>query len=63
MSMTNQIESIGDSSQIDLAIIHKLHNEFQSGDHGYIDSFLLIQNEKIIFEKYYQVNYEETDKK
>ena len=59
MSMTNQIEIIGDSSQIDLAIIDKLHNEFQSGDHGYIDSFLLIQNEKIIFEKYYQVNYQE----
>ena len=59
MSMTNLIETIGDSSQIDLAIIDKLHNEFQSGDHGYIDSFLLIQNEKIIFEKFYQVIYQD----
>ena len=59
MSMVNQSESIENKNQIDLSIIHKLHNEFESGNHGYIDSFLLIQNEKIIFEEYYQVNYEE----
>ena len=38
---------------VNSSILKKLSEEFKSGKHGYIDAFLLIRNEKIIFEQYY----------
>ena len=38
-------------------ILKKLSEEFKSGNHGYVDAFLLIKNEKIIFEQYYENDY------
>ena len=56
--MTDQADSIMDYKQLDLALLEKLHDEFKSMDHGYVDSFMLIQDGEIIFEKYYEVDYE-----
>ncbi len=58
ISMTDQADSIMDYKQLDLALLEKLHDEFKSMDHGYVDSFMLIQDGEIIFEKYYEVDYE-----
>ena len=58
ISMTDQTDSIMDYKQLDLALLEKLHDEFKSMDHGYVDSFMLIQDGEIIFEKYYEVDYE-----
>ena len=55
--MTDQTDSIMDYKQLDLALLEKLHDEFKSMDHGYVDSFMLIQDGEIIFEKYYDVDY------
>ena len=54
--MTDQTDSIMDYKQLDLALLEKLHDEFKSMDHGYVDSFMLIQDGEIIFEKYYEVD-------
>ena len=58
ISMTDQTDSIMDYKQLDLALLEKLHDEFKSMDHGYVDSFMLIQDGEVIFEKYYEVDYE-----
>ena len=58
ISMTDQADSIMDYKQLDLALLEKLHDEFKSMDHGYVDSFMLIQDGEVIFEKYYEVDYE-----
>ena len=55
--MTDQTDSIMDYKQLDLALLGKLHDEFKSMDHGYIDSFMLIQDGEVIFEEYYEVDY------
>ena len=57
ISMADQTDSIMDYKQLDLALLEKLHDEFKSMDHGYVDSFMLIQDGEIIFEKYYDVDY------
>ena len=57
ISMTDQTDSIMDYKQLDLALLEKLHDEFKSMDHGYVDSFMLIQDGEVIFEKYYEVDY------
>ena len=56
--MTDQTDSIMDYKQLDLALLEKLHDEFKSMDHGYVDSFMLIQDGEVIFEEYYEVDYE-----
>ena len=42
---------------VDVAVLEELHQEFENGKHGYIDSFLVIKEGDIIFERYYDVNY------
>ncbi len=37
--------------------LEKLHQEFENGDHGYINSFLVVKEGDIIFERYYDVDY------
>ena len=37
--------------------LQQLHQEFETGLHGYIDSFLVIKNGHLIFEEYYDNNY------
>ena len=39
------------------AILQRLHQEFQDGSHGYIDSFLVIKNGQLVFEEYYENDY------
>ena len=57
ISMIDQTDSTRDFKQLDVTLLEKLHDEFKSMDHGYIDSFMLIQDGEVIFEKYYEVDY------
>ena len=61
-SVTNMNQSSRSSHEIDISLLMKLNEEFKEGEHGYIDSFLAIQNNEIIFEQYYQVNYKDITK-
>ena len=47
---------------INRAVLEELHNELKNGDHGYIDSFLVIKGGDIVFERYYDVNYQSLTK-
>ena len=47
---------------IDRSVIEKLHLELKNGKHGYIDAFLLLKNNEIIIEEYYEVDYKELTK-
>ena len=42
---------------IDPSVLQEIHQEFRNGNHGYIDSFLVIRNGSIVFEEYYQIDY------
>jgi len=55
--MIDQTDSARKFKQFDVTLLEKLHDEFKSLDHGYIDSFMLIQDGEVIFEKYYEVDY------
>jgi len=57
ISMIDQTDSAREFKQFDVTLLEKLHDEFKSLDHGYIDSFMLIQDGEVIFEKYYEVDY------
>ena len=57
MSMNDQNRHLDESFQLDTTYFNELHEEFKRGNHGYIDSFLVIQSEEVIFEKYYEVDY------
>jgi len=46
-----------ETEEINSSVLEELHQEFKNGNHGYIDSFLVIRNGNIVFEKYYQNNY------
>ena len=46
-----------EQEEVNSSILKKLSEEFKSGKHGYVDAFLLIRNEKIIFEQYYENDY------
>jgi len=43
---------------MDQTILENLHQEFVSGQHGYIDGMLLIRNGYVIYEKAYTHNYQ-----
>ena len=43
--------------RIDSSVLQEIHQEFKNGNHGYIDSFLVIRNGSIVFEEYYQNDY------
>jgi|TARA_B110000914_G_C15512284_1_gene471444 hypothetical protein len=40
----------------------QLHQELKNGTHGYIDSFLVIKNNHLVFEKYYENDYDSLTK-
>ena len=57
--------SFGASSMIysnDYSAIDQLHMELENGEHGYIDAFLVIKDNKTIIEEYYEVDYQELTK-
>jgi len=43
---------------LDTAILSKLDGEFSSGDHGYVDSFLVIRNGYVVHERSYKHDYD-----
>ena len=50
------------SQGVNANVIQELHQEFKDGQHGYIDSFLIIRNDQLIFEKYYENDYADLTK-
>ena len=50
------------SQDVNANVIQELHQEFKDGQHGYIDSFLIIRNDQLIFEKYYENDYADLTK-
>jgi CubicO group peptidase (beta-lactamase class C family) len=50
------------SQSVNAKIIEELHEEFKDGQHGYIDSFLIIRNNQLIYERYYKNNYDDLTK-
>lgn len=61
-SMNNSDHLSNERYEIDLSVIEKLHIELKQGEHGYIDAFLVIRNNKIVIEEYYEVDYKELTK-
>ena len=61
-SMNNSDHLPNERYEIDLSVIEKLHIELKQGEHGYIDAFLVIRNNKIVIEEYYEVDYKELTK-
>jgi CubicO group peptidase (beta-lactamase class C family) len=57
MSMNEHNQHNDKSFNLDTTHFNELHQEFKKGSHGYIDSFLVIQSEEVIFEEYYEVDY------
>jgi len=51
-----------ESKGMNSIVLKELHKEFKNSEHGYIDSFLVIKDGDIVFEKYYQVDYFEITK-
>jgi CubicO group peptidase (beta-lactamase class C family) len=43
---------------LDARAIAQLDEEFRSGKHGYVDSMLIIRNGRMVFEAYYENDYE-----
>jgi len=46
-----------ETQNVDSNILQKLHQELKNGTHGYIDSFLVIRNNHLLFEEYYENDY------
>ena len=51
-----------ESKGINSIVLNELHNEFKNSEHGSIDSFIVIKDGDIVFEKHYQVDYFEITK-
>lgn len=49
----NWIISSPESKNVSSKILKKLDQEFKKGHHGYIDSFIVIKENVIVFEEYY----------
>jgi CubicO group peptidase (beta-lactamase class C family) len=47
---------------LDAAVLDKLHAEFASGEHGYVDSMLVIRGGHVVYEKFYEHDYDATFK-
>ena len=43
--------------------LEKLHREFEHGKHGYVNSFLIVRGGDLVFERYYDVDYQSLTKK
>ena len=52
------LESTPALQGLDLAVLDRLDGEFASGKHGYIDSMLVIRNGQVVYEKFYQNDYD-----
>ena len=46
---------------LDAQTIAQLDEEFRSGKHGYVDSMLIIRNGRMVFEAYYENDYQTTN--
>ena len=46
-----------ESKGLDSKSLKKLDQELKKGDHGYVDSFIVIKNNVIVFEEYYEIDY------
>ena len=51
-----------ESKGLDSKILHNLHKEFEELKHGYINSFIVIKRNAIVFEEYYDIDYSELTK-
>ena len=51
-----------ESKGLDSKILRNLHKEFEELKHGYINSFIVIKGNAIIFEEYYDIDYAELTK-
>ena len=51
-------ESAPDAQGLDRGPLEALHKEFETGEHGYIDSMLVIRNGTVVFEKSYKHDYD-----
>jgi len=51
--------STPDREDLDARAIAQLDEEFRSGKHGYVDSMLIIRNGRMVFEAYYENDYQE----
>ena len=49
----NWVISSPESKNVSSKILKKLDQEFKKGHHGYIDSFIVIKENVIVFEEYY----------
>ena len=43
-------------------VLEQLHREFEDGKHGYVNSFLLVRGGDLVFERYYDVDYQSLTK-
>ena len=43
-------------------VLEELHREFEDGKHGYVNSFLLVRGGDLVFERYYDVDYQSLTK-
>ena len=51
-----------ESKGLDSKVLHKLHKEFEELKHGYINSFIVIKRNAIVFEEYYDIDYAQLTK-
>ena len=51
-----------ESKGLDSKILRNLHKEFEELKHGYINSFIVIKGNAIVFEEYYDIDYAELTK-
>jgi CubicO group peptidase (beta-lactamase class C family) len=51
-------ESTPDAQGLDRGPLEALHKEFEKGEHGYVDSMLVIRNGTVVFEKSYKHDYD-----
>lgn len=50
--------STPERENLDGQAIRKLDEEFRAGEHGYVDSMLIVRNGRLAFESYYENNYQ-----
>jgi CubicO group peptidase (beta-lactamase class C family) len=53
--------STPEQEDLDAQAIAQLDEEFRSGKHGYVDSMLIIRNGRMVFEAYYENDYQATN--
>lgn len=51
-------ESTPAEQGLDAAVLERLDAEFSAGQHGFVDSMLVIRNGRVVYEKFYQHDYD-----